>query len=52
MSKISLTGEVRIKNGVPIVRKIIVPKNKYSEIYKFHEKRIKEGVKDYTITKE
>lgn len=50
MGKITLTGERRIVNGIPVVRRMIVPKNKYSEYYKMHEENIKKK-ENYTLEK-
>lgn len=49
MSEISLTGKSNIINGIPIVRRMFIPKNKYSQIYNFHKNKIDEGLKEYTI---
>lgn len=49
MSHISLSVK-SYKNGITVTRKIIVPKNKYSEYYKEHKDRMKNKLY-YTIDK-
>lgn len=48
MGNITLTGTVRLEKGIPVVRRMVVPKNKYSSVYKEHKDRKEEG-KTYDI---
>jgi hypothetical protein len=48
MGNITASG-VRYENGVSITRKLIIPKNKYSEIYQEHKKRIEDGDKEFEM---